>query len=512
MVCSKCGWNNKPKEQFCINCGSQLITKTPAQNSHAGKNGRPAKSLKGIWIALGSIALVFVLAVCLGFLFRLQIMKALMPENYLQFSMGRTVSSLLENEPSVFDLSRYSGEPAAHSFAVDADFVNLDGSFKCDNKNEKALLDVDVAGDWAKFGNMQLFISSDLLAVSIPDLVWDVDYLTADPATFADKWAEQGLDEYASVPDLEKMIHSLFGKSVDKDNNVIPQKDAREILKDLYTKADFSVNGSIEETVGTEKMRLDVLTYTFSEASVNTAYKQYVSLLKEKSFADCNLNIDNYSNQIGSIFDELEALKVKGDVAVRFYVDKDAHVRKIVADKFAVAWDDMETDCSAAMDLVKIGPSTENITVLISTETAGVTGDASIVWKSSYSNGVYTGNLASEGEAIADMNAFSMSADAVWNSKDTSEENLDIHILAKDNYSTIDMLLKGILKDGEKETSLSASTFEMKDKAGKTTKINFDYAVQPISASEIKVDTSDSTPLLEYQPFLFLLYMKEAIF
>jgi len=210
--------------------------------------------------------------------------------------------------------------------------------------------------------------------------------------------------------------------------------------------------------------------------------------------------------------DELAALKVRGDVAVRFYIDKDAHIRKIAAGDFAVAWDDTVTDCTVGIDLVKIGPSIEDISALINTETKGITGDADIVWQSSYSDGVYTGSLTAEGEAIADMNAFSFSADALWNSKDTAKENLKIKILAEDTYNTVDMTVKGILKDKEKETSLSDSTFEMKDKAGTTTKIKFDYAVKPISASEIKVDTLDSTPLLEYQPFLFLLYFKEAIF
>lgn len=512
MICSKCGWDNKPEVQFCRHCDAHLLPASVAKNALRGNIGRPANSQKGLWIALGSTVLFLVLAAGLVFLFRLQIMKTLMPEEYLQLSVARTVSSLLENEPSVFDLSRYSGEPALHTFDVDADFVNLVGSYKCDNEKEKALLDVDVAADWANFGSLKLFISPDLLALSIPDLIWDVDYLTADPATFADKWDEQGLDEYSSVPDLEKMIHSLFGKSVDDDNNVIPQKDAGVILKDLYAKADFTVNGSVKESVGGEKMHLDIMTYTFSEAAVNTAYKQYVSLLRDRLFVSSNLGIKNYSDQIESILDELEVLKVKGDVALRFYIDKDIHVRKIVADKFIVTWDDMETDCALGIDLVKIGPSIEDISALISTETAGVTGSANIVWQSSYSYGVYTGSLTAEGEAIADMNAFSFSADAVWNSKDKVKENLIISLLAEDSINNVDMKLKGILKDQEKETSLSASTFEMKDKAGKTAKINFDYAVKTISASEIEVDTSDSTPLLEYQPFLFLLYMKEAIF
>jgi len=71
-----------------------------------------------------------------------------------------------------------------------------------------------------------------------------------------------------------------------------------------------------------------------------------------------------------------------------------------------------------------------------------------------------------------------------------------------DSTDTQDMTLTGKLTDTAKEISLSDATLEMTDAYGETTQIDFDYAFKIITAAEISVDTSDSIPLLEYEPFM----------
>jgi len=66
----------------------------------------------------------------------------------------------------------------SHTFSGEADGSSIEGSLKYDKKNEKALLDLSVTEAGESYEDMQLYITPDLMAVSLPDFVKDVDYLS----------------------------------------------------------------------------------------------------------------------------------------------------------------------------------------------------------------------------------------------------------------------------------------------------------------------------------------------
>jgi len=67
---------------------------------------RPVKSHRKLWIVLGSFAAVLILIGGMGFLFRLKIVKAIVPEKYLYMSLGRTLASSNKENLDILDISR----------------------------------------------------------------------------------------------------------------------------------------------------------------------------------------------------------------------------------------------------------------------------------------------------------------------------------------------------------------------------------------------------------------------
>jgi len=463
---------------------------------------RPVQSHKKLWIVLGSLAAVLILIGSMGFLFRMKIVKAIVPEKYLYMSLGRTLASSNKENLDILDISKFYEQPVSHTFSGEADSSSIEGSLKYDKKNEKALLDLSVTEAGESYEDMQLYITPDLLAVSLPDFVQDVDYLTADPATFADEWVAQGLDEYVSVPDLEKMINSIFGKTDENDINIEPNTYSEEDWQYFYENAEFKAEGSVEESIGGVKQQLDVMSYTIPQKDVNEIIQEFIRGMKDSMLSDKSTNYEEYQDQIVSAFDEISNLEVTDDLVIRFYIDQDGYARKIVAEDFELAFADATVTLGIDIEIWKDNASTDNVAVVITGESDGSTAELDLGWVTSYSKGVYEGEFTLEASSDDSLDTFIFSTDARWDKGDTLGENLEINLSYGDSADSQDMTLTGKLTDTTKEISLSDATLEMTDAYGETTQIDFEYAIKIIPSTEISVDTSDSIPLLEYEPFM----------
>jgi len=533
MNCSKCGWNNMADAKYCSKCGSALIPAaadqdfsqeekiipvfkpmtnpefmTPEYYESLKKNytyvpvAQPVKSHRKLWIVLGSLAAVLILIGSMGFLFRMKIVKAIVPETYLKMSLGRTLASSNKENPDFLDISKFYEQPVSHTFSGEADGSSIDGSLKYDKNNEKALLDLSFTDAGESYEDMQLYITPDLLAVSLPDFVKDVDYLTADPATFADEWAAQGLDEYVAVPDLQKMIESVFGKTDVNGLYVEPQTDSAKDWQFLYENAKFKVEGSVEESIGGVKQQLDVMTYTIPQKDVNKIIQEFIRGMKDSMLGDNSTNYGEYQNQVISAFDEISNLEVTDDLVIRFYIDQDGYARKIVAEDFELAFSDTTVNLGMDIEIWKDNASTDNVSIAVTGESDGSTAKLDLDWATSYSKGVYEGEFNLEASSDDSADTFTFSTDARWDKGNTSGENLEINLSYGDSTDSQDMTVTGKLTDTAKEISLSDATFEMTDVYGETSQIDFAYAIKIILPEEISVDTSDSIPLLEYEPFM----------
>jgi len=532
-------------------CHSEVpYAASAASNDRFRTNGRgpapgrePARSHKKLWIVLATIIIVLALIGGMGFAFRRQIMKTVTPEQYLQLSIAQTFAGSFEKGPDFIDFSKFAGKAVSHSFSVDADEGSAEGTLMYDSKNEKALLTISAGDKTTKYNDNTVFISPDMIAFSLPDLIKDTNFLSIDPATFKEDCEASGWTQGAAMPDLQGYIHLLFGKSgIDAGD-----KEFSARVNDLWTnigkKAEFSSDGSVQEEISGTEVKLDVMSYALSKYVINDAYHAYIAGIhdgyteKLDSLSAGSLT-QQQKDQIDSAFDQLDSITFEDDLVIHFYIDMDGNVRKINVEDISVTTDDLNSpELSLGFEMV-LGDGdrpADDITAAISLEAKGDTTAIVITSKTSVEDGIhknqlvlslngdeegtlakikidselsdvdgiYTSNITLSGGSDNDPKAFFAAFDCTWDRKDASGENLDVQLTLKTEGNVYaDVTVKGALQDSEKETSLSDATLEVTDQAGTTTVIDFSYGITLIDPSDITVDTSDCISLFEYEPFL----------
>jgi len=442
--------------------------------SKENSTSKPIRRHKILWIILAAAVLALVMAASLGYLFRMSIFRMLAPEQYTELAMAKMISNARDRSSGILDWTKYDGKAVSHSLSYDTGKVSADSVLQFDPKNEKALLEYSFKTYGLSFADNQVYISPEQIAVSLPAITFSSDYLTIDPDTFASDWKAKGWDKVYEMPDPENLVHALFGKSTDSKNSRSIQESAAALLQG----ARFTADGQMSATIGTKQIRLDVMTYIFPQKEVNDFLKDYPYILNNSSF------------------------QVKEDVAVHLSIDPDGFVRKISTEKFAVS--DKGTNRSVRITIELSGDTypTDTIKAVMSVDTDGVLYEITVDKVSSYKDSIYSASLkmtGSGGTQSADSRA---SVDVKWDKKDTIGANLTISSTGKVSFWDVpDMTVTGKLTDTAKGTTLSKASIELQDTTGVQTKIDFDYSAAVIKSPKISVDTTDSTPLLDYLPF-----------
>lgn len=91
--------------------------------------------------------------------------------------------------------------------------------------------------------------------------------------------------------------------------------------------------------------------------------------------------------------------------------------------------------------------------------------------------------------------------DLEWDTKDKKGENLNLVFEENTGDNVYKAELVGNLAEDKSKISLSDATLDLMTDSEPVSTIDFSYSLSKIDASEITLDTSDSTPLLEYKPF-----------
>ena len=557
MNCSKCGQDNKPNALYCEKCGAELEVRSPrpvlltedgtkpvfvplafsdtqsaAEQPYVSVNrdpspknlrmdelrplpvSRTSKSHKKLWIVLTVIVIVLALVGGLGFAFRMDIIRTIAPEKYLQLSLVRTLTGSKNEASQILDLSKYSGKAVSHEFSVDADLGSAEGTLMYDSESEQALLDISASAEGNEYNDNQLYISPDLIAFSIPDVITDTDYLTIDPATFAADSKEMGWDEYTSSLDLEEFIQTLFGKSEAKDKDSQLTSEITDLCITLRKSAVFSADGSVEEEISGKKITLDEMTYTISQKDINYFYQDCLAIYKKEFINTMDQSVagglpQETREQFDEVFDGLISIKIRDDLVIHYYIDKDGYTRKISTEDFEIYNDSADADVQDTATLgfaIVFGSGTrpaDSIDVTLRLDSQDESFAADIKYETSYINDVYKNSTSIVCSDNSDEpSKISMSADTEWDTKDTNGDNFSIDLKIKDDTGTIGaVVITGALTDDEKETSLSDASIEITDADGTSTTIDFSYKITIIDPSEISIDTSDSTSLFEYEPF-----------
>lgn len=454
-----------------------MVSEKHLKSSVAGSP--PAGHRKTLFIILISVALVLVMAASLVYVFRMRIFRWITPEIYTQLAIGRTLENARDRAASIIDLCKYDGEAVSHSLDYETDKVRADSELRIDPESREALLEYSFETYGLQYDNNQIYITPELIAISAPDITFFVDCLTVDSATFADEWTANGWNEYFEMPDLENVLQGLFGTNA-KSKNAVQQQG--EILG-LFKNAEFADDGTVTGDVCGEKMRLDVMTYVFAGKEVTEFYQAYPFILKDNSF-EC-----------------------REDLVIHLFVDRTGYVRKISTEEFAVLYDGEDKDVRLAVELGGDKYPTDIWNVDMTTVTDGISDVTRIETVSGYDDSAFTSETELTKESDNLSTNYSVTIDLAWNKKDTSGENFSLHAAGEGSeldYS--DIKITGELTDTDTGTSLSDAKMESIHASGRAKEVTFDYAAAIIDQPDISFDTSDSTPLMEYLPFL--IYME----
>ena len=119
----------------------------------------------------------------------------------------------------------------------------------------------------------------------------------------------------------------------------------------------------------------------------------------------------------------------------------------------------------------------------------------------SYKDGVYTYSVDMEPTGEGSDSDSKVTFDLEWDTKDKKGENFSAVIAEDSSYSSSEMSLTGNLVEDKSKISLSDATIEITNGSDTAFSADVTYSLSKIDASEITVDTSDSTPILSYKPF-----------
>jgi hypothetical protein len=139
----------------------------------------------------------------------------------------------------------------------------------------------------------------------------------------------------------------------------------------------------------------------------------------------------------------------------------------------------------------------DNMEINIVLSAEGEDLNINIVKETEESKGVYTGSLEIE-MSVEETEIIFMEAEYEWDSKNTSDDNLDASVsFGSDGYE-FKITLTGLLVAGQDEISLSDALITMKPQDGEKTEIAFTYKLKKIESSDITIDTKDSVSLFDY--------------
>lgn len=504
MFCDTCGNNNLTDAQFCKNCGRPIardishepsfqkdenhttvltsedtpeifsqvhhtnsdnwmndpVQYTPADpRTMKTKSKTNGKSKKKVWITLTCVLLSLILLGSLGFVFRLKILKMISPEKYLQLVMVRTLSLAEKEQASILNLNKYDGNMVSQVFSFEVDEMNIDGSLTYDSDKDESLIDVSVDDGTNTYEDNQLYLSPSTIAIAIPDVVADTDYLTLDMGNIKSVLTERQIDKV------------------------------------------FSVDQPVDEKIGGQSMHLNMMTYTFSESDINDYCNNYIETFKD-AFSNPDVQDTNYTGNMDYFFEVLNNIDVKDDVEIHLYIDKNDYIRKIVLDNLTVSGDNFDATCDMEVLFEGTHNPTDTISILISSECGGETYEIDLNREENYNDGIYSEVIELEASGSRFVESFTLSADVKWDKNKESGENLELQMNGGTENNTNYANLTGTLIDSNEETYIDNAILVITDSYGSEKTISFDTSIKNISKADISFDSNDSIPLMEYKPFV----------
>lgn len=544
MNCSKCEYDNLPDATQCESCGEPLID-TVADQENSGEsvpdietaeqeakpvflpvgNAPQVESIgdgkvagypntyipdhsgrkmfgKSFRITVTVIVLAFALIAGLGFMFRNKILKTISPERYLQVSLSRTFSD--KKYSKMLDTSKYDQKPVKFELSVGSEGVGAEASVMYDAKGEKALFEAVLDDGTTVYDDNILYISRELIAFSIPEIVTETTFLTIDPATFEQDLKDLGVEGSLPPDYMDNALDLFFGKTENGETDMDKVAQYYREAQFLEKYAEFSEGETVTEEIDGETYKLDTMCYEITEDNANEYLQAFFDNYKQGFMDGMGLTNQGYDaeasqEQMDAAFEVFDNIRIDGDIVITYYVDSNDYVRKIVVDEFELTFSEQEGTFSIEFEMLLGGKKnpTDNIEAVLTLGSGGEEVDMCMNWDESFEDGVFQGELELffEGNNTEEMGSATIEIE--WDTNETKDENFKAELTLPDSggYS-IEII--GTLVDGKTSTTFSDGELIINDGYSDEIVIDFEYSITIIDPKDISIDLDDSMSLVDY--------------
>lgn len=488
MNCSKCGTDNLPEATFCKSCGEPLTAAVP-DLPVAKKKGKSTRFiLTTVIIALAVIA-------GLGFMFRNKVLKQINPERYLQVSLGRTFSD--KKNSKILDISKYEKKPTKTEISVESEGVGGEAYVMYDAGGERALFEVVLDDGTTVYDDNLLYISREVIAISIPELFKESEFLTIDPATFAEDLKDLGADQKIPPDYMDNALDMFFGKSENGETNPDEVAEYFREAKFFEERAEFSQGKSISEKINGKSYKLDAMCYTFTEEEANRSLQSFFEGYKQGYMDALGDTYQGYDMEAS--FDAFKDIRIEGDIVVTYYIDGNDYVRKIVMDEFELTMKGEEGSVAIEFEMLLGGKKnpTDNISAVLTLSSGGEEVELGMNWDESLEKGIYQGELEFTAKGDGMSEEMGATIEIEWDTKDTKGENFKAE-LTVDGADGFGIEMTGTLVDGKKSTSFTDGELIINDGYSDEIVVEFEYSITIIDPKDISIDLDDSMSLVDY--------------
>lgn len=544
MICSKCNFENSPDATYCESCGEKLIAlHTDQDNSdevimdnetleqeentvfvpispvsvdnsttegdaekisnHAVADpSRKNKSENKGFIAVIAIVICVALIVGLGIIFRYKFLKLVNPERYLQVSLGRTFSD--KSDMQLIDMSKYADQAVEYEFSVESEGVGADISVLYDAGAEKALFEMLFDNGTQVYDDNLMYISRELIAISFPELFNDATFLTIDPDTFADDIEELGTEPSLPSDYIDEALNMFFGKSEDGEKDLDEVAAYYREAKFLEDFAEFSHGKSVTEKINGKRYKLDAMSYVISEDDANDYLQDALGAYKQGFFDSMGYMYQGYELETSqeafdSAFDVFSGIKIKGDIIITYYVDRNDFVRKISVDEFELSMEGENGGLAIEFEMLLGGKNnpTDDISAILTLSAEGEEVELGMDWEQSFERGVFKREIEVFIDGERNEEYLSATFEMEWDTKDKKGDNFEA-VLSFGGENGFVIEVTGALTDGKSETTFKDGELRIDDGYSENNIIDFECSISMIDPKDISIDLEDSMSLFDY--------------
>lgn len=544
MICSECNFENSTDATYCESCGEKLIAlDTDQDNSdevimnnetleqeentvfvpispvsfdnsttegdaekisnHAVADpSRKNKTENKGFIAVIAIVICVALIVGLGIILRYKFLKLVNPERYLQVSLGRTFSD--KSDMQLIDMSKYADQAVEYEFSVESEGVGADISVLYDAGAEKALFEMLFDNGTQVYDDNLMYISRELIAISFPELFNDATFLTIDPDTFADDIEELGTEPSLPSDYIDEALDMFFGKSEDGEKDLDEVAAYYREAKFLEDFAEFSHGKSVTEKINGKRYKLDAMSYVISEDDANDYLQDALGAYKQGFFDSMGYMYQGYELETSqeafdSAFDVFSGIKIKGDIIITYYVDRNDFVRIISVDEFELSMVGESGDLAIEFEMLLGGKNnpTDDISAILTLSAEGEEVELGMDWEQSFERGVFKREIEVFIDGERKEEYLSATFEMEWDTKDKKGDNFEA-VLSFGGENGFVIEVTGALTDGKSETTFKDGKLRIDDGYSENNIIDFECSISMIDPKDISIDLEDSMSLFDY--------------